>query len=300
HYGGGGAGQPVDLGAPKVLAGRPLGELAVAVGLQAADLGPVVLGRGGVLGKIAEGAPAVAAEGLGQDRPALRLGEDAGVLFGAGVVDDGQRAVKGVGVVGRVHQDGAVGRVQPLADPVHDGLPLAVSGQAADDGPALGVEPEVGLRVAGGADPLTGLGVAADEAVAVPAEGLDPALVFGQLAVQPLDVRFGPAVAGKLPEDLHGVVELQGHKGGLAVGAQPQAVVPVGVEAGGQAVGAQVVQRELHGPFQVLVDRALVPVGKGDHLVQEGGVARLGHIFVHGGEQPQRVVRPVGRVAGLL
>ena len=283
-----------------MLAGRPLGELAVAVGLQAADLGPVVLGRGGVLGKIAEGAPAVAAEGLGQDQPALRLGEDAGVLFGAGVVDDGQRAVKGVGVVGRVHQDGAVGRVQPLADPVHDGLPLAVSGQAADDGPALGVEPEVSLRVAGGADPLTGLGVAADEAVAVPAEGLDPALVFGQLAVQPLDVRFGPAVAGKLPEDLHGVVELQGHKGGLAVGAQPQAVVPVGVEAGGQAVGAQVVQRELHGPFQVLVDRALVPVGKGDHLVQEGGVARLGHIFVHGGEQPQRVVRPVGRVAGLL
>ena len=232
HHGGSRTGEPVNLGPAKVPAGGPFGELPVAVGFQMADLGPVVLGGRGILGEVSESPLPVTAQGLGQNQPALGLGEDAGVFLGAGVVDDSQRAVKGVGMVGRVHQNGAVCSVQPLADPFHDGVGLVRICQPADDGPALGVQPEVGLRCGGFADPLAGLGEATNKPVAVPAQLLDAALILGQLFIQPADILVGAAVGGKLPQNPHGVVELEGHKGRLAVGAQPQAVVPVGRRAG--------------------------------------------------------------------
>ena len=49
----------------------------------------------------------------------------------------------------------------------------------------------------------------------------------------------------------------------------------------------------------MFVDGPFVFVGKGNDLIQEGFVPGLGHILVHGGEQPQGIVCPVGRVAGL-
>ena len=265
-----------------------------------ADFGPVILGGRGVLGEVAESPLSVTAQGLCQDQPALGLGEDAGIFLGAGVVNHGQCAVKSVGMVGRVHQDGAVCSVQPLADSFHDGVGLVGIRQTADDGPALGVQPEVGLGCGSFADPLAGLGEAPDEPVAVPAQLLDAALILGQLFIQPADILVGAAVGGKLPQNPHGVIELEGHKGRLAVGAQPQTVVPVGIQAGGQAVGAQMVQRKLHRPLEVLVDSPLILVGKGDHLVQEGEIAALSHIFVDGGEEPQSIIGPVGRMTGFL
>ena len=56
---------------------------------------------------------------------------------------------EGVGVVGRVHEDGAVVGIQPVIDAVHGQLGLFPVRQAADDRPALGIEPQVGLRGAG-------------------------------------------------------------------------------------------------------------------------------------------------------
>ena len=49
----------------------------------------------------------------------------------------------------------------------------------------------------------------------------------------------------------------------------------------------------------MFVDGPFVFVGKGNDLIQEGLVPRLGYILVYGGEQPQGIVGAVGRVAGL-
>ena len=65
-------------------------------------------------------------------------------------------------------------------------------------------------------------------------------------------------------------------------------------------VGAHVLHGKIQCPLKVLVDCALVPVGEGDHLVQERRVPRLRDVFIDRGKQPQGVVRPVGRMAGLL
>ena len=184
----------------------------------------------------------MAAQRFGKNQPPLRLREDAGVFLGAGVVDDGQRAVKGVGMVGRVHQHRAVGGVQAGVDLVHRALGLVRIGQAADDRPALRIEPEVGFRVGGGADAFARLGEAADVPVAVPAEGLDLAAVFRQQAVQPSVVLRLAQLAGKPAQNRQGVIELHRHKTGLAVGAQAQAVVPVGIQPGGQPVRAEMIQ----------------------------------------------------------
>ena len=149
------------------------------------------------------------------------------------------------------------------------------------------------------ANHLAGLGEAPDKAVPVPAQVVKQNPEFFLFPLQPLEIGGILLLSGEFPQDGKGVVELEGHKGGLPVGPQPQAVVPVGVESGGHPVGAQVLQGEVQRPLQVLVDATLVPVGKGDYLVQKDGIPRLGDVFVHRGEQPQGVVRPIGGVAGL-
>ena len=79
----------------------------------------------------------MAAEGFGQDQPPLGLGEDAGIFLGAGVVDYRQGALKGMGVVGRVHEHRAVGGVQPVVDLGHGPVGLVLVRQPADDRPAI-------------------------------------------------------------------------------------------------------------------------------------------------------------------
>ena len=70
------------------------------------------------------------------------------------------------------------------------------------------------------------------------------------------------------------------------------------MQAGRHAVAAQVMHGKVDRALQVLEDRALVPVGEGDNLVQEGGIAGFGDVFVHSWEQPQCVVRAVMRMPG--
>ena len=50
----------------------------------------------------------------------------------------------------------------------------------------------------------------------------------------------------------------------------------------------------------MLVNRALVPVGERNYLVNKTEIAGLGNILVDRGEEPERVVRPVGRMSRLL
>ncbi len=94
-----------------MFAGATLRELSVTIGLQAADLGPVILGCGRVFHEISESPVAVSAQGFCQDQPSLGLGEDTCVLFDALVVNDSESAVKSVGMIGRGHQQSAVGSV---------------------------------------------------------------------------------------------------------------------------------------------------------------------------------------------
>ena len=108
HDRGSGAGQPMDMGAARMFAGAAFRKLAVAVGLQAADLRPVILGGRGIFHKVGEGAFPMPPEGFRQDQPSLGLGKDACVFLGPLVVDDGKRAVKCVRMVRRIHQEGAV------------------------------------------------------------------------------------------------------------------------------------------------------------------------------------------------
>ena len=103
HHGRGGAGQPMHMAAAGLGRLVALDELAVHVGLDLAQLRAVVVGRGAGLGEVLEGAAAVAHQGLGQDRPALGLAEDAAVLLGGGVEQLHQRAVEVVLLVAGRH-----------------------------------------------------------------------------------------------------------------------------------------------------------------------------------------------------
>lgn len=87
HDRGRGSGEPVHMGAPKMLTGFPLRELSVTVGLQMADVCPVILSGGSVFHKVSKCSFAVFGQSFGEDQPALGLGEDAGVFLCPGIVD---------------------------------------------------------------------------------------------------------------------------------------------------------------------------------------------------------------------
>ena len=276
------------------------GELAVAVGFDPADLRPVILHGRGVLAEIGKGSLAVAQQGFRQDQPALGLGEDASVLLGTGIENDGKGPVKGMGPVGRIHQDGAVLRIQPAIYILHGLFRLLRIRQAADHRPALGIEPEIGLRCCALADDLAVLRETADEAVLIPAQS-------DQLRVQGLLLFFQPGqivcillFGSELTQYRKGIVELEGHERGFSVGPQPQAVVPVGIEAGRHAVRSQMLQGEVQRPLQVVINTGFVFIREGDHLIQEGHISGLRHVFVDSREEPEGVIRPIGRMPCLL
>ena len=58
------------------------------------------------------------------------------------------------------------------------------------------------------------------------------------------------------------------------------------------------IQREIQSSLQVLIDTSLVAVRKRDHLIEERDISGLGDILVDRGEEPERVIRAVGRVPG--
>ena len=65
-------------------------------------------------------------------------------------------------------------------------------------------------------------------------------------------------------------------------------------------MGTQALHGKVQRPFQMLVDAAFVPVGKGDDFIQKGGVSGFGDVFADRGKEPQRVVGPVCGMAGFL
>ena len=299
HDGGGGAGQPMHMGTAGLGRLMALDELAVDVGLHLAQLGTVVVGRGAGLGEVLKRAAAVAQQGFGQDRPALGLAEDAAVLLGGGVEQLHQRAVEVVLLVAGAHDLNAPGGVELFIDGLHGGFGLLGGGQAGDDAPALGVHPHRRFGIVLGADDEAFLGVAAAEAVVLPEMLVDQLLLLLALLAQVLAVLgvFG-GIGHQLVQHAGGVVQLHGDEGGFARSAQAQAVIPVGVQAGGHAVGTQMVHGEVNGALEVVQHGALVEVGVGDDFIQEILVAGLGDVLVHGGEEPQRVVGAVVRMAG--
>ena len=65
-------------------------------------------------------------------------------------------------------------------------------------------------------------------------------------------------------------------------------------------MGAEVVEGELHGPFQMLVNARLFLVRKRNDFIEKCCVSRLRNIFVDGREEPQGVVSAIGRMTGFL
>ena len=299
HDGRGRAGEPVYMGTSLERRRLALGELAVYIRLEHADLGLVVQARGRGLEEILERAVAVAQQALGQDQPALRLREDTAVLLGVRIEDVHERAVEEVLLVGRLEELGAIGRVQDAVDALHGLVSLLGGREAGDDRPALRVEPHVRLGILLGADDLAGVADVADETVLVPAllEGVAQLLLH---VVEVGDVVGVALVLGHGAHHVHRVIELERHERGLALRAHAQAVVPVRMQTGGHVMVAHVLHGEADRALEVVIDRVLAAVRIDDRLVQERLVAALADVLHDGREEPERIVCTVGRMAGLL
>ena len=114
HNGGGGAGQPVDVGTAEVFAGFSLSELPIAVRFQTTDIRPVILGGRGVFHKIGKSPFSMPAQRFRQNKPSLGLGKDTRVFFCSLVINYRQRTLKGMGMIRRIHQNGPIRRIQIL------------------------------------------------------------------------------------------------------------------------------------------------------------------------------------------
>ena len=123
------------------------GELPIAVGFKAADFCVFILGSWGIFHKIGKSPFPMPAQGFSKDEPALGLGENPGVFFCPRIVNDSQCAVKGMCMLGRIHQKRAVFRVQFPIDIGKYGVCLCRFCKPADHGPALGVQPQVSFWV---------------------------------------------------------------------------------------------------------------------------------------------------------
>ena len=105
------AGKPVNMRPSQMRTVRPFRKLAVAVGFNDSYLCPVVLHGRCIFTEVPIGPAAMAEKRFGQYEPSLRLGENACIFFGARVVNDCQCSFKGMGVVGRRHEDCTIGSV---------------------------------------------------------------------------------------------------------------------------------------------------------------------------------------------
>ena len=65
-------------------------------------------------------------------------------------------------------------------------------------------------------------------------------------------------------------------------------------------MGTQTVKRELNRPAEVFIDGGFLFVRKRNHFIQEGEVAGFTDVFVYGREEPERIIRTIGGMAGLL
>ena len=286
--------------ASEVRACLAFGELSVTVRFEMTDLCTVVLCRRRIFHKVLECPVSVSAQRFRKNDPSLCLGEDAAVFLDTLVIDDRKRAVEGMVLIRRIHQENAVIGIQDPVDGIQGSVCLFRGRKAADDSPALRIEPHAGFGVVAFSDDIAVFGIAADEAVFIPAQLLKQLaeVLLGFLQEgNSFRILF---VCGEFLLNRKGIVELHCDKGGFSVFAKPQAVIPVGVKTCRHAMGTQTVKRELNRPVEVFIDGGFLFVRKRNHFIQEGEVAGFTDVFVYGREEPERIIRTIGGVAGLL
>ena len=275
-------------------------ELTEYVRLQRTDLDAVVVVGGSCLRPVLKRAVAMPKLRLCEDQPALRLREDTCIFLDTLVEADHQSAVKCVFLVRGVHYHRTVRRVELALDGIHCLLLLVLRAEVGDDRPGLRIEPHRSLGISALADDLSVLLVAADPAVFVPAI-LEDLFHLRVHAVEISDV-IGIVLDDRVfAQNLHRVHELERNERGLTLLAETHTVIPVCVQTCRHSVVAEVVHRKIDRALQVVVHRALLHIVRVvDLLVEETDVAALGNVLVYGGEQPQRIVRAVARMSGLL
>ena len=201
-------------------------------------------------------------------------------------------------MIRRIHKNGTVLRIQSLIDVIHGKPCLLRISKSADHTPALRIQPHVGFRIRSLSDRLAFLRVAADKAVAVPAE-LDQLLAECLLLLLQILQIFGIVLLScEFPKDRECVIELEGDESRFAVLSEAKTVIPVRIKAGRHSVRSEMIQGEIQSSLQMLIDTSLVAVRKRDHLVKERDISGLGDIFVDCGKQPERVIRAIGRMPG--
>ena len=290
--------QPVHVGPSCVRTCLAFRELPVAVRLYDTDLSPVILHGRRIFAEVGKCPVPAPHQGFRQDQPALGLGEHASVLLDTGIENDRQRPVKCMYMIRRIHKNSAVLRVQPLIDQIHGKFCLLRVRKSADHSPALRIQPHVSFRIRSLSDRLAFLRVSSDKAVAVPAE-LDQLPAECLLLLLQIFQIFGIFLLScEFPKDRKCVIELEGDESRFAVLSEAKAVIPVRIKAGRHSVRPEMIQREIQSSLQVLIDTSLVAVRKRDHLIEERDISGLGDILVDRGEEPERVIRAVGRVPG--
>ena len=298
HHGAGGTGQPVHMAPAGEGAFMAFDELSVDIRLDHPAIRILVEGGGAGFLEILERTVAVARQRLRQDCPALGLAEDAAVFLRSGVEQAHPGAFEIVIAIAGLHEFEAVRRVQLLAGRVQDDLRLLRRGGTADDRPGLGIEPHGGFPVLLAADDVPGIAEAADEPVAFEAffvQNLQE--VFRRLVQIFHIIRL---ILAEFLHDVQRVIQLEGYEGAFSLGAEHQAVIPVRMQAGGHPVRAQMGHAEVDRALEVLPDRSRILVRERNLFIQISDIARLGNILVYRREQPEGIVRPVARMAGLL
>ena len=119
---------------------------------------------------------------------------------------------------------------------------------------------------------------APQEPLPVPQRILAGCLHFLQQRAVGFHILLTAQMAGCIQEMLRGPHQQEGYHGTFAA-AQVEAVVPVRPQALCDAVSADLAVGEVQPPLHVVPDGILVLIGIGDHLVEEGDVPGLPHIF---------------------
>ena len=152
-----------------------------------------------------------------------------------------------MGMIRRLHQHSTVIGVQTLMYRIQNRVGLFFGSQPADDCPALGIEPEICLRVCALAYGLTCFGKSTDKPVLVPAQFLHKLAECFLLTDQLIYCGGILLFCRQFFLDGHGEIELERHEAGFTVCAQTQAVIPVCIQAGRHPMRAEVFQRKVNG-----------------------------------------------------
>ncbi len=240
-----------------------VGRLRLDVGFALTNFGAVVIGRGHSRAVIGVSLVAVTEQTFGHHPPALGVVKDTGVFLDAGVEDQRAHHVYRHVDEWRRTEHQAVGRRQALFDGLHTAFRLLWRRAAADHRPDLGVQVDLTLRAFLCSVHRAVIPDGPDEPVAVPGTLLD--VGFQRLALRQRPGRFFRFTEplGDFGVNRQAEPHLEGDEQTFAVVAQLEAVVPVRVQAAGQAVRAGALQVEFQRAAQMAEHRRLALVGIG-------------------------------------